>query len=243
MMKDKKEELRINAMEMAIAEIREHTSLDIFFQADPIPDNHLYCKRGVYCDFVEYSDAVWAYLHPSPKQVNGTKGKEMDMLEVAGYVRWLKEKPGVMVKKLIDHAELPEYAGEGDRGADITATSLQIYRNDNGELMAEYGTGIALQYPLEDVMLIFPRSSVHKKAIALTNGVGVVDEYRGEIKFIFRITADQERSIEDKVYKPGERIGQIVFISPRPFYQRQFTWAETLSETARGEGGFGSTGS
>lgn len=87
--------------------------------------------------------------------------------------------------------------------------------------------------------LIFPRSSIAKTDLALTNSVGVIDSgYRGEIKFKFALNTDDSK-LDFATYKVGDRIGQLVIM---PYPQIELVEAEELSDSERGTGGFGSSG-
>jgi dUTP pyrophosphatase len=104
--------------------------------------------------------------------------------------------------------------------------------------MRVYGTGIAMEIPEGHVGLLFPRSSISKTNLSLRNSVGVIDSnYRGEIMLKF---LDLEEMDDLLWYLPGNKIGQIMIIE-RP--QIELEEVEELSETDRGGGGFGSTGS
>lgn len=134
----------------------------------------------------------------------------------------------IKVKKIHPDAIIPTYACEGDAGMDITAVSREI--NDN---YIEYKTGLSFEIPKGYVCLIFPRSSVTKKDLMLKNSVGVLDSgYRGELIFRFQKSGNQ-------IYDIGEKIGQIMII---PYPEIKILEVGELSETARGGGGFGSTG-
>lgn len=131
-------------------------------------------------------------------------------------------------KKINNEAKTPSYALEGDAGMDVTAVSKK-----ENEKYIEYGTGLAFEIPKNHVMLIFPRSSLSKKDLILSNHVGVLDSgYRGELKFRFKKTGQE-------IYEIGERIGQIIVM---PIPRINFKETEKLSETVRGERGYGSTG-
>ena len=102
-----------------------------------------------------------------------------------------------------------------------------------------YGTGLAMEIPKGFVGLIFPRSSIRKTDLSLSNSVGVIDSgYRGEIQATFnqRSLSSQSGSF---LYGVGDRIMQIMII-PHP--EIEFEEVEELNNTERGEGGFGSTG-
>ena len=139
----------------------------------------------------------------------------------------------VRFKKLIPEAVTPSYSREGDAGLDLTAMSKEW---DEERQLVIMGTGIAVEIPYGYVGLIFPRSSICKTPLILSNHVGVVDSnYRGEIKFMFR-PGDRPR----KNYEIGDRIGQLI-IMEYPIIEVRETLE--LSNTNRGEQGFGSSGS
>lgn len=141
----------------------------------------------------------------------------------------------VKIKKLNPNAVIPTYAKDGDAGMDLVATS--IISETPSEIT--YGLGIAMEIRDGYVGLIFPRSSIRKTRLQLSNSVGVIDSgYRGELQATFnKITTTIENQKND--YKVGDRIAQIVII-PHP--QIQFEEVKELSDTQRGKGGFGSTG-
>lgn len=137
------------------------------------------------------------------------------------------------IKKLIHFATIPSYAKEGDACFDLTATSVDV-TNDS---YIEYGTGLAMEIPKGYVGLIFPRSSVTNKDLMLKNSVGIIDSgYRGEIKFRF-LNVSKHPSIQ--MYNVGERVGQMMII---PIPTVEFEEVDELTETQRGDGGYGSTG-
>lgn len=145
----------------------------------------------------------------------------------------------VKVKKLVPEAVVPKYAKAGDAGLDLTAVSHGFEQNDAGRKMQVYGTGLAFEIPEGHVGLIFPRSSISKTRLTLTNCVGVIDSgYRGEVKFKFAID-DGARPTAENNYKVGDRIGQLIII---PYPQIELVESEELSDTERGSGGFGSSG-
>jgi len=136
----------------------------------------------------------------------------------------------IKFKKVRENAVAPKIANHGDAGADLTAISVDYDINN----IITYGTGIAVEIPEGYVGLIFPRSSIYKKQLILSNSVGVIDcGYRGEIKFKF--WGDRESD----VYKIGDRIGQLVIM---PIPSVEWEESEELTDSVRGEGGFGSTG-
>lgn len=139
----------------------------------------------------------------------------------------------INIKRLSQEAVIPKYSKEGDAGLDITAIAQHFkYRNQ-----IEYDTGIALEVPEGYVGLIYPRSSIFKYDLTLSNSVGVIDSnYRGEIKFIFNLT---KNLMSAKIYKIGDRIGQIIIV---PYPKIELIEVDELSKTNRGENGFGSSG-
>jgi dUTP pyrophosphatase len=133
----------------------------------------------------------------------------------------------VKIKKTHPNAKIPKYAKEGDAGMDLTAIGFA----EEG-MNVTYHTGLSVEIPPGYVGLLFPRSSVYKKDQTLTNSVGVIDAgYRGEIMMKFTRSVDQ--------YCVGDRIGQLIIM---PFPKIQFEEVNTLTETERSGGGFGSTG-
>ena len=141
----------------------------------------------------------------------------------------------VKIQKISPLAQIPSYAKEGDAGMDVMATSII----SDTPTQITYGLGIALEIPNGFVGLVFPRSSIRKTRLQLSNSVGVIDSgYRGELQATFnKITTTLENQKND--YKVGDRVAQIMII---PFPPIEFEQVTQLSETERGEGGFGSTG-
>ena len=138
----------------------------------------------------------------------------------------------VKLKKLKENAVYPQYAKEGDAGMDLVATSIL----SNTTFDITYGMGIALEIPEGFVGLIFPRSSIRKYDLTLSNSVGVIDSgYRGELQATFKKT----NGLDSVAYKVGDRIAQIMIL---PYPKFIFREVAELSNTERGEGGFGSTG-
>lgn len=140
----------------------------------------------------------------------------------------------IKVKKLNPNAVIPSYSKDGDAGMDLTITEIINHTNND----VTYGFGIAMEIPKGYVGLIFPRSSIRKYDLLLTNAVGVIDSgYRGEIQATFKIIVDDSPFYNK--YEIGERGAQIIIL---PYPQIKFVESDTLSDTDRGEGGFGSTG-
>ena len=157
----------------------------------------------------------------------------------------------VKIKKLNENAVMPTYSKNGDAGMDLVATSG--YYDEYGNIV--YGTGLSIEIPKGYVGLLFPRSSNAKKDLLLSNSVGVLDSgYRGEVMMKYKSIYDKNKVnkviakiigsynktfINSNEYEIGDRIGQIIIL---PYPQIEFEEAEELSETERGNGGYGSTG-
>lgn len=137
----------------------------------------------------------------------------------------------VKIRKLKPNAVIPSYSKDGDAGMDLVATEIISETTDQ----ITYGTGISMEIPKGYVGLVFPRSSIRKYELELTNSVGVIDSgYRGEIQATFNKVHSKLTS-----YNVGDRIAQIMII---PYPQVSFIEVEELSSSERGTGGFGSTG-
>lgn len=141
----------------------------------------------------------------------------------------------VKVKKLYPNARLPVYGTEFSAGADLCAcleTPVTIQPNETKLI----SIGIAMEIPVGYAGLVYARSGLaSKRGLAPANKVGVVDcDYRGEFFVPLRNQSTVPQTVE-----PGERIAQMILT---PYLTANFVEAESLSETVRGEGGFGSTG-
>lgn len=140
----------------------------------------------------------------------------------------------VKIKKLKPEAVIPTYAKPGDVGMDVTAIDCTYVEKYD---CFEYHTGLAFELPKGYGMFIFPRSSNRKTDAYLTNSVGVLDGgYRGELMLCFK---NRDSRNATPPYNIGDRIGQIVIL---PYPSVEFEEVSELSETERGDGGFGSTG-
>ena len=162
-----------------------------------------------------------------------------EILKRADYTtRVVNVKPIINIKKLNEHAVLPSYGSEYAAGADLYA----IVHNDTNMIeilpseTAFIGTGLSMEIPEGYVGLIYARSGMAcKRGLAPANKVGVIDsDYRGEI-----MVALYNHSGEAVTVSKGERIAQLVLA---PFITADFTEADSLEDSVRGEGGFGSTG-
>ena len=133
------------------------------------------------------------------------------------------------IKKLNKNAVIPTYAKEGDAGMDLVITDIK----GENKYDITYGFGISMEIPEGFMGLVFPRSSIRKTDLILSNSVGVIDSgYRGEIQVTFKKTGLNK-------YEIGDRGAQLIII-PHPSIE--FQEVEELTNTERGEGGFGSTG-
>ena len=137
-------------------------------------------------------------------------------------------------KKLNENAVTPTFGTEFSAGADLYSVEEEVVINP-GETKF-IGTGLATAIPVGTVGLIYARSGLAcKKGLAPANKVGVIDsDYRGEIK----VALHNHGAVPQTVLK-GERVAQMVIT---PYFAVDYVEVDALSETARGEGGFGSTG-
>ena len=142
----------------------------------------------------------------------------------------------ILIKRLSKEISLPKYETAGSSGMDLAANIASNINIDPGKT-AIIPTGLALSVPKGFEVQIRPRSGLAaKKKITVLNTPGTIDsDYRGEIKVIL-INQSQETFNVEK----GLRIAQMVVC---PVVQAQIKEVEDLSETERGKGGFGSTGS
>ena len=135
----------------------------------------------------------------------------------------------VKIKKLSPDAKIPRYAKPGDACMDLYAVNHTLDKYGN----QVYDTQIAIEIPEGYVGLVFPRSSVSKTRLSLRNAVGVIDSgYRGPI--MLKYGGDSAGC-----YLAGDRVGQIMIL---PYPQIEFEEVNELSDSERGSGGFGSTG-
>ena len=141
----------------------------------------------------------------------------------------------VRVKKLHPNAVLPTYGSAEAAGADLYACLEEAVTIAPGEVYW-VPTGIALEVPRGCAGLVYARSSMGaKRGLAPANKVGVVDsDYRGEVKVVLLNHSNQPQTLQ-----PGERVAQFVIT---PVLQPVYEEVEELTDTDRGQGGFGSTG-
>ena len=141
----------------------------------------------------------------------------------------------INILRLNDSAKLPERGSVSAAGYDLfadVAEEVTIAPHETKMI----GTGLAMEIPEGYFGGIFARSGLSaKEGLRPANCVGVVDsDYRGEIKVALHNDGEQSR-----VITPAEKIAQLVVV---PFLSVDFNEVSNLSDTARGEGGFGSTG-
>lgn len=159
--------------------------------------------------------------------------EEVPKYEVTTICEAPKDGLKVKIKKLHPDAVIPTKAHASDAGFDLTAVWSGW---DNANKVFEYGFGLSFEIPEGFVGLIFPRSSIFRKDLFLTNCVGVIDSgYRGEVSAKFKSTTGR---IPDS-YNVGERVAQMIIM---PIPQVTFVEVKELSDTDRGTGGYGSTG-
>ncbi len=142
----------------------------------------------------------------------------------------------IKVKLLREGARLPHLATAGAAACDLYALLEEPIVLQPGE-RKPIPTGIAIALPdASAVAVICARSGLAlKRGLGLANGIGVIDsDYRGEIFVALMNNDDKPQTIEN-----GERVGQLMIL---PVIAAEYAFASELDETARGAGGFGSTG-
>lgn len=141
----------------------------------------------------------------------------------------------VKIKYLSDKATEPKYATDGSLGMDLAAALDEPVVVKPGERVA-VPTGLAIQIPDGWGAFVFPRSGLSlRSGITMCNCVGVIDtDYTGELKVAVINVSDKNFTINS-----GDRIAQLVFL---PVEKARLVSAESLDDTERGIGGFGSTG-
>lgn len=141
----------------------------------------------------------------------------------------------VRIKKLRENAVVPTYGSEFAAGADLYAAiedAVTIEANETKLIP----TGLAMEIPTGYAGLVYARSGLaSKRGLAPANKVGVIDsDYRGEVMVALHNHGTKAQTIE-----AGERIAQMVIA---PYVTANFILSDSLDDTVRGEGGFGSTG-
>ncbi len=142
----------------------------------------------------------------------------------------------VEIKKINERAIIPTYGTEFSAGADIYALIEDGFVTIAPGETKMLNTGLSFAIPEGIVGLVVARSSLGaKRGLAPANKVGVIDsDYRGEVRVALHNHGSTPQTIEH-----GERVAQMLFV---PHYSAEFSETDALSETLRGDGGFGSTG-
>lgn len=141
----------------------------------------------------------------------------------------------IKIKKLNNLAKMPSRGSSEAAGYDLYAAT-----NYNIEIQphttVKIGTGLSFELPQGTFAAIFSRSGIAtKRGLRPANCVGVIDsDYRGPVIVALHNDTDEIQSVE-----PGERIAQMILL---PFISMDFNEVNELSDTARGEGGFGNSG-
>jgi dUTP pyrophosphatase len=138
------------------------------------------------------------------------------------------------VSRLKEGAKLPSRAHAGDAGLDLHA--CEAAHIGPGERWS-VGTGVGVEIPPEHAGLVLPRSGLARDhGMALVNAPGLIDSgYRGELRILL-LNTDPAETFR---VEPGDRIAQLVIV---PVELAEPVEAESLADSARGDGGFGSSG-
>ena len=153
----------------------------------------------------------------------------------------------ICLKKLDPSAVVPSRAKEGDAGFDLVAIDDGVV---DSEGFIQYRTGLSIDPPQGYHTEIWPRSSISKYDLVLANSIGLVDNgYRGELLVRFKPTLRFAQTKEGEIYvilpkpvkkyKKGDKIAQLVITET---VESSFTEMQELTASARGSGGFGSSG-
>ena len=203
-----------------------------------VDEVYLYEGSDYYCANKD-EEGKWFLISPNRKLIRqDAKSTWLRFFQDKLFaVRWIEMKNklpesaiGLKFKRLHKDAVLPQHSKPGDAGLDLTAVKVVFEKNKRF-----HHYGLAVEIPEGNVGLIFPRSSIHKQKERLSNSVGVIDSgYRGELMAVF-----DEVSLNNFTYEEGNRTAQLVIV---PYISCNTEWAEELSETERGQGGYGSTG-
>lgn len=154
-----------------------------------------------------------------------------------------KSKELLKFKKTHENAITPIKANETDMCYDLFA----VEDGKLSEMFIEYDTGIAFDIPEGYDIQVFPRSSISKYDLVLANSTGIIDNgYRDSIKCRFKIVIHNSQGLRDmfeneepKLYKKGDRIAQFTLVKKVNYKLEE---VDSLSESERGLGGFGSSG-
>lgn len=137
--------------------------------------------------------------------------------------------------KIVDGGTVPQKAHDTDAGFDCYARTCEVLTET---MQVRYNLGFSIEIPEGHVGLVFPRRSVCRQDLQLSNSVGVIySGYSGEVSAVFNLVAIRGE-FDVKIYKTGDRVAQLIII---PYPEVQLVESDTLSETERGKGGYGST--
>ena len=168
--------------------------------------------------------------------IQGADGRfRLRIPDIGEREKQMRAQTTVKIRKLRENAVLPVYGSEEAAGADLYACEgAEIQIQPQETVMIH--TGLSAEIPKGYAGLIFARSGIaSKRGLAPANKVGVIDsDYRGKLMVALHNHSQETAAVAD-----GERIAQLVIV---PYLRAEFTEAEELEETGRGEGGFGSTG-
>jgi len=141
----------------------------------------------------------------------------------------------VKIVKLQQNAHIPTYGSADAAGADLYACIDEAVTIQPSQTVL-IPTGLSMEIEQGFAGFIYARSGLAtKRGLAPANKVGVIDsDYRGQVMVSLHNHTEQPQTVE-----PGERVAQMVFA---PVYRAQFCETDTLQDTERGTGGFGSTG-
>ena len=141
----------------------------------------------------------------------------------------------ILIKKTNKEVITPKYKTDGSSGVDLSAflEKKVVIKPNSSELIP---TGLQVAIPEELEIQIRPRSGLAaKESIGVLNSPGTIDsDYRGELKIILFNHSDK-----DFIINNGDRIAQMVLV---PIVKMEFEEVDSLPNTVRGQGGFGSTG-
>ena len=141
----------------------------------------------------------------------------------------------ILIKKTSKEVITPKYKTDGSSGVDLSAflDKEVVIKPNSSELIP---TGLQVAIPEELEIQIRPRSGLAaKESIGVLNSPGTIDsDYRGELKIILF-----NHGNEDFIINNGDRIAQMVLV---PILKMEFEEVDSLPDTIRGQGGFGSTG-
>lgn len=138
----------------------------------------------------------------------------------------------MLVKLLNEYAQLPTRGSNDAAGLDLYCP---FHIKVPADSQKKIPLGIAVEIPKGHMGLLVPRSSMSKTPLRCANSVGIIDaDYRGELSIAY-----ENISCSDYTIFRGERIAQLIIV---PIAVVDVEEAQTLSETERGDGGYGSTG-